>query len=180
MTRSLQGSFKDQTKIFDVWENFEANKERKCEKDLIKFPSQLLGHPWKFTRDANLKKKKIFAHFPCSETEEKGLWEWEWQTRSLCFHIAMNDVLFKKRISWCSIHLDPNHQRNSWSAYRFPPTRGAAFCCFWVGFDFCFDGATFAFLSAVLAFFCSLAALKEIKWNVTKPVVVCTCACDVS
>jgi hypothetical protein len=48
------------------------------------------------------------------------------------------------------------------AVYRLPPTLGAAFCCFWAGFAFCFDGATLAFFSAVFAFFCSLAALKKL------------------
>lgn len=48
--------------------------------------------------------------------------------------------------------------------YRFPPTRGAAFCC---GFAaFCLDfstlaavlAGTVAFFTALVAFFCSLAA----------------------
>lgn len=48
------------------------------------------------------------------------------------------------------------------AVYRLPPTLGAAFCCFWAGFAFVFDGATLAFFSAVFAFFCSLAALEKL------------------
>lgn len=47
--------------------------------------------------------------------------------------------------------------------YRFPPTLGAAFCTFFaalvLGTFFGLGGAT-VFFDALVAFFCSLAALK--------------------